>query len=829
MINKNQYEKSVIMLKEHVPIFVRNAYNSFVTCLDELSSEYMAEAQKESPYSIDKVCKNLFINRDFMKVYNNALPDDVLKLKLYKIVSSIATFDSPKSGYDNKNEEFYTVNGPDIYAPVKAIKPALTVFSADYTWHKDCEKKVIPLSFEIERSHNVTETELRVSEGDKLSDLVNEDIEGFNGVKTILDDLSTTMVVDLAALFDLFFASLAKDYAVDFTEGNQVDSIPTRFIEHLVKLSEAAKQANKSTAIVELVTDKLFGSAISTYFVYASKLVGSKNDIYQWMYTSFVKDSVTSFDEIYYPTKAPVTLDSGHAVIGEMNGDNISNQRNIAGNPQIQSHPTNNDDELTLKKIMIYRNIRMQYSVWASVINAVLSSKIKWGCSFEKYANSKEKDVGLPRNRLCYNTLCLARDSLYAYIKARYRTYNLTQQVDPITGVPYQSVKNINIAVDRVKDEEAIAIIKSAIAGKTIEKTLIATENVSYNVSGINNLAVNTLSKFVLRASYLVLMSKMVESLGKAKDVIEPQTGRPKKDVFAEVFYGILNKLKNDFDYYSRNSTDYRLEDITDSVYKLLTEISIFYSPLTGFKPCEDRNFEIYHLRKDHFVTETLNTIVSELEETTYNLDRCTIYYFNEICSIPLFSDIRILEFSINDQFTVFDTVPRYNVLNMNNKNDQVIFPKNRLILEGIEKMNFDSHRSFASLESVNNAIDNLQTLSEMGFEGADAMASNSVYSSLAGVCSGITSLEITNEETAAKDHLTVNDDGGIITEGVNTDADGNINPEGPKDPYDQASLTQHSVESAHQMIEATLEHDLYANASERFNKIFNTVVLGMK
>ena len=91
MINKNQYEKSVIMLKEHVPIFVRNAYNSFVTCLDELSSEYMAEAQKESPYSIDKVCKNLFINRNFMKVYNNALPDSVLKLKLCKIVSSIAT------------------------------------------------------------------------------------------------------------------------------------------------------------------------------------------------------------------------------------------------------------------------------------------------------------------------------------------------------------------------------------------------------------------------------------------------------------------------------------------------------------------------------------------------------------------------------------------------------------------------------------------------------------------------------------------------------------------------------------------------------------------
>lgn len=835
MINKNQYEKSVVLLKNHIPLFVRKTFNSFAICLDELSAELMALAQKnEQPYSIDNICKKLIKEKDFMRAYTSLIHDPyVLKLKLTEICEGSTTGDFTER--ISKDEEFYTVNGPDIYAPVTIIQAAITPFSAKGTyWSEDnksgVENDPIPLEFEIVKGSKSVERSASDTSYGVFN--TNECIEGFNGVKTVLDDLESKLVVDLKGLFNKYFKMISEGINVDYSpNADKGDIDPTRYVEKIVNIATVAKDAVKASEIVEKITETLYSSVITTYFIFASKLVGAKNDIYQWMYTSFVKDSVSSVDAIDYPTKAPVTFASGHAVSGRPYG--IYSERETSCNPELGENVTEQDASFKLNKITIYRNIRMQYSVWASVINAVLDSRL-WVEGL-RWQNKQTKEWcaanGLKNDSITGSVIRLEAKMIMAYLKAKYRTYNLSQQIDYNSNTPYQSVKNIHYAVDRIKDEEAASMVKEAITGKKIEETLIEVDTSIYNTLALGSIAVNQLSKFVLNGAYCLLMVKMIASLGKAKNNIDPATGRPVKDVFAEIFYGILGNIKLTHKYLSKFDGSYKLDRFSDEMYKILNEVARFYSPIEHDFNLREDNLDDnkYHevIKTDSFVSESLNKLAERSEKEPVNV--IDAEFESSVIDIPLFSDIHNFECELKYSFALDDYEIPTKVIDMhlNSSNEKELFPKNRLVLEGIEKMNFNSHRSFASIESVTQAIDSLEALSELGFEGADAMASNAAYSSLANVCGGITSLEITNEATAEKDHIIIDND--EVIENAKTDPDGNVMAEGTSDALDQANLTHHSIESVHANIQETLELNLHNRASERFNKLFNSVILGLK
>ena len=835
MINKNQYEKSVIMLKQSLPVFVRKAYEEFTKCLGEIAAEY-GKISKDQPYSVEKACTKLFETRSFFALYFNSFANDIRTTRLIRATQNMRVF---HEGNDrSKDEEFYTVNGPDLFAPVTTIESAITLFGI--TKHQYNDNSPIPLCFEVTRgSRNYNR------KADDFQQLNWSEVEGFNGTKTILDCLASRLVLDLGGLFDKFFLKLAEGCGESEDYRALEGESPIRHLEMLCNLSAAAVDPVKAGKIVDFVTGLLMPSVIATYFVFASRLVGAKNDIYQWMYTSFVKDSVTHFDEINYPTRAPVTVASGHADnIGEPHG--ITEQREVAGNPLMDSQPVQRDDIQRLKRIMIYRNIRMQYSVWASIINAVLSTSCVES-SYLKWERSKEKiaGYGLENNGITYNVLQMTVNALYAYIKARYRTYNLTQQLDAKTNVPYQSVKTMGYAIDRVKDEEAVAIIKATIAGKHVEDALITTTADDYKVLGANNVADNQLSEIVLHSAYCLLMVKMIASLGKAKDVTEPATGRPIRDVFAEIFYGILNGINDKYQYITKfTGRDWLSCDcISKATFDILVEVTKYFSPLCGFtRTCHETgpaavdtrlgdNWGVY-IPEDQFVSDSLNKIKDEIKEAPNYFKGEELYFSigRDLCDIPLFSDILELRFSIKFDTSVFndDPVPdKIKSARLNDQNGQSLFPKNRLILEGIEKMNFSSSRAFASLESANKAIADIELLADLATEGADAMASNACYSSLAGAIGGIASMEITNDGAAID--IDPNGEKGTITPESPVDANNNILGPTPSDPKDQAELTNHSMESAHQQVERELMASQFNKTTESINKLFNSLILGIK
>jgi hypothetical protein len=560
------------------------------------------------------------------------------------------------------------------------------------------------------------------------------------------------------------------------------------------------------------------------------------------MYTSFVKDSVSTFDQTIYPTRAPVTLASGHAVSGNTIGE--ENERDDGGNPLMTSAASDNDYMLRLKKILIYRNIRMQYSVWAAIINGVLSVESASYTSSSKYDESKiRSDIwSYNYNSKDNSVVNFAREALFAYVTARYRTYNTITQLDFNKNTLYLSVKNIDIAINKIKDLEAATIVKDQVKDSAVKDVFIESTPDTSSILTLTNESTKQMRKLVLHGCYLVMLAKMFNNIGKAKDDIEPETGRSRKDLFCEIFMGIANNINETLHYFRRFAAEeYRPETMSGEVHDLLNDVAKYYTPFTLLDfdrcccdaPCGHFDTIRRSLSDLNFVSESLNKLTTKWDDYERNEQYILQMINSTVYDIPVFAEYNQLN-KFDNALVAFGK-DEFNIRNGIGKEFNVgvgssTFPKNKVIIEGFEQMNTNEHRMFNSLESVNSAIDELRLLQDLSFEGADAMASNACYNQLASVCSGITSLEITNEETAEKDKINISGQyGSGNLDDTRTDADGNIIKEGTSDALDQANLTRHSVESAHASVESDLKNVMFRKSSNEFNDMFNKIILDLK
>lgn len=853
MINKNQYERSIITINKNVPVFVRSAYNKFAECLGELQAEYIKAAQ-EHPHSVQQCIENLLYSKKFTATYASSFPDNVVNEKFRNIISALENelynHNDPAESERSADEAFYTINGPDIYAPVKSITAKFTPFiklgNSEYN-------NKIAVCFEPMSDSRSIETMTGKHRTNHDQVFNSWGFEGMNGFETILDNLKSRLVVDIKGLFDNFFAEVSKHIQPTCPIDQPIEPGDAKVGDGTLNLKELADvyktaTGDKAAEVIEYISNLLTKEAIVTYFVYASKLIGAKNDIFQWMYTSFVKDSVSKFDQTLYPTKAPVTLASELGTHGTIDAQRY---RDDDGNPMMND--VAEDEPKQMHKILIYRSIRMQYSVWAAIINGVLA--VNKDIYYDGlYEESKERNTVWSTK---YNTqqngvYQFTREALMAFVIARYRTYNTTQQIDMITNTPYQSVKNIQLVINKVKDLEAATIVKSVTAGTTTVSTIyFETSPEIYSLLALSAESSKQMRKLVLQGCYLVMLSKMYQNIGKAKDEIEPATGRSRKDLFIEIYMGIANQIRKQIRYFDNFTYDYwKFEDLDNDIYNLIKEIGIYYTPFTSIRYVEMmENAEVVGACKtirrsignssdeSPFVSESLNKIYTWLKN--FKGDRkINRRIVNETTvDMPIFSEYtRLSDWGNDDTMAIVPGVeyPSSSTVSpvgkeFNQGVGNQLFPKNKIILEGIERMNINEHRMFTSVEAVQHAIDELHVMKDLAFEGADAMASNACYSQLGSVCSGVTSMEITNEETAAKDKLTVAQHGNDVIDSGLTDAEGNIMAKGTTDTLDQANLTHHSVESAHEQIEADLKNSIFNKTTESFNLVFNDVVLGLK
>ena len=783
MINKNMMEKSVISLKNHIPQFVRSTYSQFTDVFKE-TLDTVKEISTTSPYTANKLASEIVFGLPMLKVLKELKNDTQYNKILERLTGLNIRIDDEITA----DEDFSIINGTDIYAPVSRIEARITPFSAKKVYNVEWKKNVVPVVFEVCRSFKNIETLVPVGSGFKP--IYADDIEGFQGQKTILDRLGTCVGIDISILFQRYLFDLVEEYPVT-----------TKFDNAIEILDAAYNKINDEIASdeIEKYTKDLLAITISTYFVYASKLIGSKADIFSWAYTAFVKDSMDHFDKSQYPVNANITKASGHAVNGAGNaGDSGKYDENtMTANAQL-----NYESDEKPYKALIYRNIRLQYSTWATVINAIFTSAFRAkrmdegsGIFTAEYERNICRGKGFDHMAASgteYNKLCeFICEALLQYITVKYRTYNTPVQLCGTELNPEDSSQLIENVISNCRDEKAVAIAKESISGYKINQIYVPYNE---NVAGIltaNESIKKALSKTFMDAAYLIILNYVHSSMSKVMEEIEPVTGKTNKALFEEIYYGVKRSLYNDIDEYSWG----RYHDTT------LNDMITAYTPyvVSDLEKCEEKSA----LQDIHHDNNIPQPVLTENENDPYRR------FIPAICivCIPFVSEYTKLK-----QIYDFSNFSEGSYVNTHNQTGSR-FPKNKVIIEGLSKLGHELtlNRAFGSIESANECV---KVIKERVEEGADCMANNACYSALGAIGGGITEIEIKNEA-----------DDNFISDSIAklTDSEGNAIKQGTSDTEDLSNAVTHALESA-----APNQLKCGKNVVESFNELFNNVILGI-
>lgn len=813
MINKNQFEKSIIFLKDNTSKFIFKAYKEFVTCLDELSVLYTNTAEKGSPYSVNKSCKHLFATDAFMEAYLKAIPTNIALLKLSDVCRNVQIDNHELPIANNIDEFFYTTTSADIYAPV--IRITASVFPHNNTTNYMNEAAYI--KFEIDAN-------------DMISPQMTKDpsfgasfLGGMNGDNTMLDRLTSNCFIDLTYVFDLFFRLLSQ-FVIPPKDNSDKPEESIVQIEKLNLIVSKAREVELSERVVNDVTNGIIPSVIATYLVFASKLHGTKNDIYSWAYTAFVKDSVSTIDKTYYPTHAPVTLSSGHGIKGS--GTDV--ERNKLEDPLMDQISTelNGFDDADLRdstKKLIYRSIRLQYSTWATIMSAILSTSDNG--KIKDY--TKEERTTLISGTTYDEILAFVRLVLKVYLSARYRTYNTSLQMD-LGANPYQSAKAGNKVVSVIKDETAVSYLKDiseVLANKAIGPLFVKTNSLWTTILKADKVSTQLLSKLFLETSYLLMLDKIHAKSGTYLNDIDNSTGKTKLSLYEEVYYGVVNKISNITsslnNLYGASGADSSIGDIIDHNFAhIITDVTSLFTPFTHSNDINELMSENndFVTVLSSFAIDYPDSLKRYIDNIKANPDKYDKNYLTSIVgniiNIPITSDFNKLTNYTLSKITITQS--------MYENQDGSMFPKNKVVLDSINAMNAKDRYLFKSLESVDNSIEELSNMLDLSSEGADGMANNGCYNALAAIGSGVASMEIHSEDPDPS-KLVVDDD----IPNTTVDAENNITRPDSTSPEDQAYLT--SSESVHINAEKATEKQLIDSIDNKYGFLFNKYVLGMK
>ena len=854
----NQYEKSIYVLKENVPNFIRLAYSTFADLFNVLFEDCICTAAKEIPSSTRDVCSALLCCCE-----SRGVSFSDICFKYFTQINNIREFNEKlaklsvhgKEEFSKTSEDtFFNVNDTDIEAPVESIRGVFSLanevvngWSRSQSKTEICEK-IVPLIFQPVFNtfkHNN-----------------QDDIKDLTGTDSILSHGTTELCVDLGALFDSFFekaVDLSKFGEQEAVVSNESEVVSREIEENLESILDRISAVgkviqNKASDICESITKTILASALATYTVYAAKLNGSKQDIYDWAYKAFVKDSLSFIDVKDYINNADITRYSGHRTgekdeIGKPYGMPASEVTDTDGNIQTALNAgalnfNNGDLPISVKKI-IYRSIRLQYSLWASVINSIFCTGKSNRKTYQPLASIHEVSVDPVLGNRYESLLELSRAIFSSFAKARYRTFNTgTQFTEKREAV--SSLSSVDIGISKIVDQKAKDILKESTKNFKISSLFFNDLNNSVILTEANNRAINEIRKLFIQTAYLLMLNKINQNSGKILEDEDPITGKTRKELFNEIYYGISINLSKAINVIS-DSFDSALE-----VFETLkdTGLSAFVSAVSPtddiygklgariehekrFKRMDQKVRDIVCYSKDGKPSLREVFSVTDLSDTRevlkwFILDRVLVPYYSD------FLDIK----SVSYKYQFVDRLPDeqpFTDFTAANKTG-TLFPKNRVVVDQlniVSKMQSEKNKYF-TIESINSAMDDL----EISMCASDAMANNGSYNALASIGSSISSLEISTDNVDDAGHSPVDESDtrlnasenpleGTVT---NTDANGTELGPNPSDAEDQRKFTVYdSMESAHAAQIEELNQRFMTKTIERYNELFNKVIFNVE
>ncbi len=845
----NQYEKSIYMLKENVPNFIRLAYSTFADLFNILFENCICEAAKELPSSTRDMCDSLISGKiSFSDVCFRYFTERSNIHKFNEKLSHLSVHGKEEFS-TTKEDVFFNVNDTDIEAPVESIRGVFSLASeiVNRSYAKSKNKteiyeKIVPLAFQLNFNMN------------KYNN--SDDIKDLTGTDSILTHGTTELCVDIGILFDNFFekAATLNTSSNEVSVESQVvsEEIEEDLESVLDKISCIGKIIqNKASDICEEISKTVLASAMATYTVYASKLIGSKQDIYDWAYKAFVKDSLSFIDVKDYINNADITRYSGHRTgekddIGKPFGMPASEATDTDGNINSTLNSgamnfNNGDLPITVKKI-IYRSIRLQYSLWASVINSIFCTGKSRRTLYENARRYPDYDIVVgddPSIGNRYDSLLkLSRTIFTSFAKARYRTFNTGYQFTEKRET-VSSLSSVDIGISKIVDAKAKDILKTSTKNFKISSLFFNEFNSSVILSEANNRAVNEIRKLFIQTAYLLMLNKINQNSGKILEDEDPITGKTRKELFNEIYYGISINLSR-----SINNISYDI-DTPAKVLKLFKDTGL--SAFVSFISTSDDIFGKLgsHLDDNNrfeWLKRTVCDVVcspKELQviEDNINIKETLKWFICDRVLIPYYSDFLDIKCS-SWKYQFVDRIPdelpftEYTTANRTGS----LFPKNRIVVDQlnmVSKMQSEKEKYF-TIESINSAMDDL----EISMCASDAMANNGSYNALASIGSSISSLEIECDKLDDAGYSPVDEsdtrinasDNPIEGTVTNTDANGIELGPNPTDAEDQRKFTVHdSMESAHSAQMEELNRRFMEKTVERYNELFNKIIFNVE
>jgi hypothetical protein len=779
----NQFEKSISFIHNNLPGYIRKLYETFLVLEGEFYAQ-LKKAYETNPYSVNSYIRSfsssLFVSPQFLQLCKYIMSEE----NQFKLQSYLLQLNKKDNNTDNYLEDtFITLMGGDLFAPLNVIEGFISSFPFNHSYTERLPIMCI-------EPYNLKRNYQSVNNGNYIKNKLNKDnffwnldIYNETGDISLFDSLGSKLKIDIDHVFTYFFRSLYLYYAGKL---NYNEVKPWELYEsfHYTLTSNDPEILNAHNIIIHDYTRHVTGSAILTYMTYAGKLLGSKENMLNWLYSTFVKETVSDIEAGEYQKNADITAFSGHqSSLDYTNGDgypeanNYINKREIDTQKKIQRQIP--DTAIAWNPNIIYKHLRLNYSNWCSVINTITSLSAR-----EKRENTLyyKDNISKKINTDLSSHLDMANTILEEYISHYFATYNIyvfpTAEKAGLTDAGYFiKFTSSRIMEASIKD----IIVKSCYdifsnpKGEVTENQPFDTSSFfikppSYTISyfftsgedqkGILHsikLVKNFLADVFMTYTYIIMLNGLFSNQGVILDEQDALTGRPKKELFNEIYTTLVNKINNTLFY----SCDYRYKDIVLYTGKTINLTEWLSGIFTQYNINLEKIFEpannYFHLTTSKIIVDNndIQQIRTALKKVTSlitindskNIPPSMNDYINIEDCIELLTELYdihpisvILELS--KYYKVRVTVPLSGdpvsevTQNTTYTRSGSLFPRNRVTNEIINNVRVYEPKLFTSLESASSILEKAKEDAILG--------NNANYSFLGGIGGSVTEEENT-------------------------------------------------------------------------------------
>jgi hypothetical protein len=771
---KNQFEVSINFLTNNIPGYIRKLYEGFLILENELYTQ-LNYVHNSNPYSADSFAGGILGGPEFIQIIKSIMSEEN-QIILQNYMQNLSSFDSmPKSVLNDEfeQERFETIDGGDLYAPVTEISSIISTFPYDdgigppLLYFKPI---VLPSYYKLDIEKY----------GDKTSETQFFDtytISDNSGNISLFDCLNSKLCIDINHVFSFFMNGICEHVKISLPPrlpepGDEQNEYSWKLYTSIHTLIQSGDDG-WNTFIGEFLnnyTRLVLGSATLTYLTYAGKLIGAKQNTYDWLYTTFIKDAVSDIEKGNY-NDVDIMAFAGYMSKKNINhggeppitgNDNIIDKRYTGWQTAIQK---NIDDHKEWDVNLLYKVLRLKYSNWCTAVNAVISISAANRCKNSTDEDYKKVFHGLDNT---YGPIATAQEILKEYIGVYFSAYNVYAFPSGKNDAVGKAGIFIDTAVKRITDGNTLETIadncinvfhkkcgctKICKHPKTIKNYFISSSGALGSLYS-TTLSKNVLADLFMMYTYIIILTGLYNNAQTILDEKDNLTGRSKKEFFFEIYNALLvkaNDILNPNFYKTFSGIVTRGFDRSYGLYTnpytgFNSMLKQLYSSLTDYYN-KYNNYGVNDVTKQNL--ETIRNILDKIREPAAVAKNTHVYpvkkytrEFEEIQRRMLADlyDIHPLSYIARLAYKPYSTnIPAYKydnnkiinaIPNFSYSRSGHLFPKNKITDEILTKVQFSTPKLFSSLESADVILKTVED---------SALGNNANYSLLGSIGGAVT------------------------------------------------------------------------------------------